>query len=379
MTSSPPLTAVRTRRVENGAASLGAADRFRQVVEAAPNAMVMTDHSGQIVMVNTEAERVFGYTRVELLGQPMTMLMPERFRSSHLARRAAYFGTPKSLPVHDIYSLRKDESEFPIEVFLSHIDTDDGTMVLAAIVDISERKQAEQDRERYTEELRRSNAELAEFAHLVSHDLKAPLRAIQNLARWIAEDIHDTAPAETRENLSLLQRRGARLEYLLSSLLDYSCVGRVKHNAELVYTAPLIAEIVEHLTPPPGFTVVPRGAMPVFRTDKPPFERVMRSLLANALKHHDRDTGTVLVSTMDLGDQIEFTVRDDGPGIDPAHHERIFVMFQTLKSCDEAESNGLGLAIVKKVVETHGGRIRVESEPPRRGAAFIFTWPKAER
>ena len=342
--------------------------------------MVMVDGAGDIVMVNTETEQLFGYTRAELLGQSMAMLVPQRFRSAHAGLARAVSTAGKSRPMVaglDLYGMKKDGSEVPLEIGLNPIDMDEGRMMLAAIVDISERKHAEQERERYTEELRRSNAELAEFARVASHDLKAPLRAIQNLARWIAEDIEGTASADTLENLALLQRRGARLEYLLSGLLEYARLGHVKRSAEAVDTARLIAEITEHLAPLPGFTVVPSGAMPVFLASKAPLEQAMRNLIANALKHHDRDTGTVTVSAKDLGDKIEFTVQDDGPGIDPAYHERIFAMFQTLKPRDEVESSGVGLAIVKKAVETHGGHVRVVSEPPRRGTAFIFTWQKA--
>jgi PAS domain S-box-containing protein len=355
-------------------------ERFHQVVEAAPNAMVMINRGGQIEMVNTEAERVFGYGREELLGQSVEVLVPRRFRAAHPGLRTAYFADAKSRPMgagRDLYGLRKDGSEFAVEIGLNPIQIDDGTMVLAAIIDISERKLSEQDRERQTLELQRSNAELAQFAHVASHDLKAPLRAIQNLAKWIADDLPDNVSPETRENLALLQRRGQRLEKLLSGLLEYSRVGRVKDHLEQVDTAALTAEIAEYLAPPPGFVVGCQGDMPVLWTAKAPFEQVMRNLITNAVTHHDRTTGTVSVSARDLGDKIEFTVRDDGPGIDPAFHDRIFVVFQTLKPRDEVEGSGVGLAIVRKAVEAHGGSIRLESEPPRRGAAFIFTWEKA--
>jgi PAS domain S-box-containing protein len=353
-------------------------ERFRLVVESAPNAMVMVDSSGQIDMVNAEAERLFGYARTELLGQRVEMLVPKRFRANHPGLRMAFFADPKSRPMgagRDLFGLKKDGSEFPVEIGLNPIETDDGPMVLAAIVDISERKQAEQDRERQSEELRRSNAELAEFAHVASHDLKAPLRAVQNLATWIAEDLEAGASDETRENLALLRRRGERLEKLLSGLMEYALVGHGESRPENVDTAALVLDIVEYLAPPPGFAVTCRGAMPILKTSKISLEHVFQNLISNALKHHDHVGGEVVISARSLGDKVEFTVQDDGQGIDPAYHDRIFVVFQTLKPRDEVEGSGVGLAIVKKIVEAHGGGIRVESEPPRRGTAFIFTWP----
>ena len=356
-------------------------ERFRQVVEFAPNAVVLVNQSGQIEMVNAEAERVFGYARAELLGQRVDILVPTRFQSTQSDLRAAFFAEMKSRRMgteRDFYGLKKDGREFPVEIGLNSIETDDGPMTLAAIVDISERKQAEEERGRQADELRRSNADLAQFAHIASHDLKAPLRAIQNLATWIAEDLDAGASTETRENLALLHRRAERLEKLLSGLMEYALVSRSENSPEQIDTAALVSDIVEYLAPPTGFAVACSGAMPVLRTNKVALEHVLQNLIGNALTHHDRTSGgAVFISARVLGDKIEFTVQDDGPGIDPASHERIFEVFQTLKPRDEVEGSGVGLAIVKKTVEAHGGRIRVKSEPPRRGAAFIFTWPKA--
>jgi signal transduction histidine kinase len=160
-------------------------------------------------------------------------------------------------------------------------------------------------------------------------------------------------------------------------LLEYSRVGLSKADPEDVDTGRLVAEIIEYLAPPPAFVVECRGGMPVLRAAKAPLEHIFQNLISNALKHHDRDHGTVVVSARDLAMFAEFTVQDDGPGIDPAYHERIFGMFQTLRPRDEVEGSGVGLAIVKKAVEKNGGSIKVESAPPRRGTAFVFTWRKS--
>lgn len=356
-------------------------ERFRQVVESAPNAMVMIDRGGKIELVNVEAERLFGYTRAELVGKKVGILVPERFRVKHPELRTAFFASPAARPMgagRDLYGVKKDGSEIPIEIGLNPIETDDGMMVLAAIVDISARVKAQALIEQQTKELQSTNAELEQFAYTVSHDLKAPLRAIENLAEWIAEDIEKSATPETRENLALLRRRCERLENLLSGLLEYSRVGRIKAQPEWVDTGRLVAEIVEYLSPPPNFVVECRSAMPILRAAKAPLEHIMQNLISNALKHHDRDRGTVAISARDLGRHVEITVQDDGPGIDPAFQDRIFGMFQTLKPRDDVEGSGVGLAIVKKAVEANGGTIRVESAPPRRGTAFLFSWRKME-
>jgi PAS domain S-box-containing protein len=355
-------------------------ERFRLVVEAAPSAMVMIDAGGKIELVNVEAERLFGYGRAELLARSVEMLVPARFRSAHPGLRTAFFADPKARRMgagRDLYGLRKDGSEFRVEIGLNPIETDDGMMVLAAIVDISERIRIEERLKEQSEELLRSNNELEQFAYIASHDLKAPLRAIKSLAEWIAEDVATTGSKETHENLALLQARTERLENLLSGLLEYSRVGVSKADPEEVDTGRLVAEIIEYLAPPPAFVVECRSFMPILRAAKTPLEHVFQNLISNALKHHDRDRGTVVVSARDLGMLVEFAVRDDGPGIDPAFHERIFGMFQTLRPRDEVEGSGVGLAIVKKAVEKNGGAIKVESAPPRRGTAFVFTWRKS--
>jgi signal transduction histidine kinase len=243
-------------------------------------------------------------------------------------------------------------------------------------LEIKERSAAQGRLSKTTDELRRSNEELDTFAYAASHDLKAPLRGIRSLAEWITEDVKDNAGADTIENLALLRNRVERLDMLLDSLLQHSRVGHAGAVPENIDIARLIKEIADYIAPRTGFTVTYRGEILTLHTSKAPLEQVLRNLIGNGLKHHDGDAGTVVVTARDLGNMMEFRVEDDGAGIPTQFHERIFQMFQTLKSRDEIEGSGMGLAIVKKSVEGHGGTIRVESAPPRRGTAFIFTWEK---
>jgi len=244
--------------------------------------------------------------------------------------------------------------------------------------EIAERTDAQARLFRSVAELRRSNEELDNFAYSASHDLKAPLRGIRNLTQWIADDVKDSAGPDTIENLALLHNRVDRLDMLLDSLLQYSRVGRGGGAAEDVDVSALVREIVEYAPPPSGYSVTFRGKSPTIRTDKAPLEQVLCNLIVNGLKHNDAVNGHIVVSARDLGETIEIRVEDDGPGIPAAFHARIFQMFQTLKSRDEVEGSGMGLAIVKKSVEGHGGTIKVESAPPHRGTAFVFTWKKGQ-
>jgi signal transduction histidine kinase len=274
----------------------------------------------------------------------------------------------------DLHGLRNDGTEFPLEIGLNPVVIEGRPMVLAAVLDITDRRNEEIAAEWRRRELERSNADLAAFAHVASHDLKAPLRAIEHLAEWIAEDIRAAARHETLENLAQLRGRAQRLRGLLDGLLAYSRVGHGRHEVTRVDTRALVEEIAESLGPPPDFTIRCDGPMPILRTSRVPLEHVLMNLISNGIRHHDRTSGTVIVSARAVDDLTEFTVADDGPGIPPRFHERIFVIFQTLKSRDESEASGIGLTIVKRTVEGHGGTIRVESEPPARGTRIVFTW-----
>jgi PAS domain S-box-containing protein len=352
-------------------------DRFARVVEASPTALVLAAPTGRIEMVNRQAERMFGYHREELTSQPLEILLPERFRHAHVVLRGAFMTdmTPRLMGEgRDLYGLRKDGTEFPLEIGLSSIDLDGDTMVLAGIIDITVRRRLEYEKEQQRLELARSNADLEEFAYVASHDLKAPLRAISHLVEWISEDIEATAKAETIENLRLLRGRAVRLQSLLDGLLTYARIGKARAGFEQVDIEQVVRDAVSVLAPPAGFEVVCDGRLPLLRTHRTPILAVLHNLISNGLKHHDRAGGRITVAMTLVDGVAEFRVSDDGPGIEPRFHERIFVIFQTLASRDDLESSGIGLAIVKKRVEAHGGRIWVESAPPARGTTFVFTW-----
>jgi PAS domain S-box-containing protein len=259
--------------------------------------------------------------------------------------------------------------------------------LVGTIIDITERKLAEEQLQGLNEtleqrvrartaELARRNQELDQFAYVASHDLKAPLRAIGLLAQWINEDAGAHLPDTSREHLDKLRRRIKRMEQLLDDLLAYSRANRRQHRPDVVNVGVLVQNITDLLSPPPGFVVIPEPGLPTFTTEDIPLETVLRNLIANALKHHHQPAqGRVLVSARAQDDFFCFAIADNGPGIDPEYHERIFQLFQTLQPRDEIEGSGMGLAIVKKLVENRGGAVWVESAAGM-GATFYFTWPQ---
>lgn len=223
--------------------------------------------------------------------------------------------------------------------------------------------------------LEKRNQELDQFAYVASHDLKAPLRAIANLSEWIEEDISDTLNEENRHQMNLLRGRVHRLEALIDGLLQYSRVGRIKTEVEPVDVTALLIDVLNALAPPPEFTVTLEPGMPTLVTQPLPMFQVFSNLISNSIKHHHRKDGQVTVSVKDQGQFYEFAVVDDGPGIAPQYHEKVFGIFQTLEARDKVENTGVGLAIIKKIVEGQGGHICLESQEGQ-GATFRFTWPK---
>jgi signal transduction histidine kinase len=236
------------------------------------------------------------------------------------------------------------------------------------------------DRGRWTAEmaeanrqLQQRNADLDDFAHAVSHDLKAPLRALYHLARDAREHLEEGDLDKAREELDAMPPRIARLFAMIEGILALSEAGRRREEAEEIEVARFVREIVESLRLPSGFHVAVSTAAKV-RTSRALLSQVLQNLIDNAAKHHDGTTGRIEVACQDLGRWLEFTVLDDGPGIPENQRERAFQLFQTLNG--RKDSSGVGLALVRKVVLAHGGDIRVEAAQPR-GACFRFTWPKA--
>jgi len=224
-------------------------------------------------------------------------------------------------------------------------------------------------------ELRRSNQELEKFAYVVSHDLKAPLRAISSLAGWIAEDYTSVLDDEGRENLGLMVSRVRRMNDLIDGILRYSRAGRQMGIPEPVDSGQLARDVIDLLAPPDNIAVRIDGTLPTVMYDRTQLEQVLQNLIGNGIQHMDKAKGEVVVSCHEYGRFWEFRVRDNGPGIPEKHFDRVFELFQTLKPRDELEATGVGLAVAKRIVERHGGSIRIEPTDGG-GSQFNFTVPK---
>jgi len=344
------------------------------VVESSPNGVVMVDRGGTIVLVNRETERLFGYTRDELVGHSIERLVPERFRHGHPAFRQEFFGHPQTRAMgagRDLFGVHKDGTEIPVEIGLNPIEAEEGFFVLASVIDIRWRKQAEA-------ELRRSNEELERFAYVASHDLQEPLRTVSSYVQLLSRRYRGQLDADAVDFIDFAVGGVRRMQQLIEDLLAFSRVGT--RGAPLVPTdlqaafehtlASLHAALDE------SRATVTADPLPTVVADAGQLAQLLTNLIGNALKFHGADPPRAHVGAERSGRMWTISVQDNGIGIAPEYFERIFVIFQRLHARDEYAGTGVGLAICKKIVERHGGRIWVESAPGR-GARFSFTLPAA--
>ncbi len=248
--------------------------------------------------------------------------------------------------------------------------------MIGSIMDIHPLKQSKEELEQRALSLERLNRDLDHFAYIASHDLRAPLRGMDNVTQWLEEDLGDAIDEDARKKLQLLRQRVARMNLLLTDILAYSRAGRRDSKPEAVDCQALLAEVTDWITPPEGFKIHTDRPLPVITASRTLLEQVLLNLIANAVKHHDRADGTVRISYERGEASHSLTVEDDGPGIPQKFQQRIFNMFQTLRPRDEVEGSGIGLAIVKRSVEAAGGSVSVRSPlTGERGAAFHITLP----
>ncbi|WP_286234577.1 PAS domain S-box protein [Thalassotalea sediminis] len=353
-------------------------NRLRTTLETMVDGVVLADQSGKILNINQAASTLFGYQDKEIIGQNVRVLMPDPDRSQHDSYLNHYLrgGTPQIIGIgREVTAIRKNGKTFPIHLSIAHMKIEDKDFFSAIIRDISLQKETQLALAKYMRELERSNEELSEFAYIASHDLKAPLRGIMQLSNWIDEELQDNKSPEVAEYIKLMQSRTSRLEGLLNDLLSYATLTERVGELAAVDIETLIDDIFQLLNPPPEFKLNIQGDVKSLQTMTTPLEQIFRNLINNAIKHHDKESGTITVTSKKMKNGYQFSVCDDGPGIEPQFHKQIFGIFKTLKPRDELEGSGMGLAIVKKLLDSYDCSISIESNGAT-GTCFIFTWPE---
>ena len=376
-----PLDVVATSRDEVGEMTeafiglcndvLAETARSRAILDGAAEAIVTVTPDGLIEEANPAACRLFGQETSALSGQPITILDPGSGRAGPSDAIAA---TVAGAPLSECTARQGSGAEVPIDVSLSQTGAGEGARTIVIMRDISARRAAEQKVEGLIRALERSNAELDTFAYVASHDLKAPLRVIDNASRWLEEDLATLLDEETRENLGLIRSRVTRMDGLLDDLLAHSRIGR-DEQVSAVTTGAALRETLTglgHMSE--GIEVRFSERFDSISVPSMPITTVLLNLINNAIKHHDKPAGTVRVDAVPVPGGLEFLVEDDGPGIPVQYRAKVFELFQTLKPRDQVDGSGMGLAMVQKYVDYAGGRVTLQ-EAPGGGAAFRVFWP----
>lgn len=338
--------------------------------------VVITDSKGKISFVNDNFLNVSGYTTEELMGKDYRQLNSSYHPESFYREM---FDTIISGKVWkgEVRDITKNGKYYWVDTTIVPMLNKLGKpyRYISFKIDITKIKDAELEIRQHADNLERINKELDQFAYVVSHDLKAPLRAINNLSEWIEEDIEDSVNNETLQNLSLLRGRVKRMEGLIDGILQYSRAGRVKNNNTMVDLNQLFRDIAAAINTRPNVEFIFPEKLPKIITERVALEQILTNFMSNAVKYNTSENPKVEIGFADKDTEWEFRTTDNGPGIPKNYHDKIFVIFQTLQARDKVESTGVGLAIVKKLVEDKGGKIFVDSEPGK-GSTFTFTWPK---
>jgi PAS domain S-box-containing protein len=358
--------------------------RYRGLLEAAPDAMVVVNQAGEIVLLNVQAENQFGYRRDELVGQRVKNIIPEGFAERLVADAlrstedalAQQIGTGIELTGH-----RKDGSEFPIELMLSPLESAEGILVTAAIRDITTRKTAEAHLLNKVEELNRSNEELGQFAYIASHDLQEPLRMVASYTQLLSRRYKGKLDSDADEFISFAVDGASRMQRLIQDLLTYSRVGTKGNDLLDTSSEEALQQALVNLrgSIEESGALVTHDPLPAVMADETQLIQLFQNLVGNAIKYQNPGIPRIHISAAMNGEKKWiFSVKDNGLGIDPQYFERIFGMFQRLHKREEFAGTGIGLAICKKIAERHGGSISVESQPGQ-GSTFRFALAGNER
>ncbi len=355
---------------------------YRQLVEEAPDALVVTGQRGRIQFVNSQAERLFGWRRGELVGESIETLVPERFRASHVGQRAGYVKAPRVRPLHsalDLHALRKDGSEFPADIALSPVQGVDGPEVISTIRDVTVRRAMERALKKAKDELEAANCELEAFSESVANDLRAPLRQIEGFVSALLAGHADPLDETGRAHLGRVRAGAERMAQLIDDLLQLSGVSRGPLARDPVDLSALACSVVSGLAvsgDDRAVEVVIADGLSA-HGDSGLLRLVLENLLGNAWKFTARTPAArIELGVGERGGERAFFVRDNGAGFDMRYGEKLFRAFQRLHSASEFPGTGIGLATVRRIISRHGGRVWAEGSIGA-GATFYFTLPDA--
>lgn len=345
---------------------------LRRLFRLSLDLMCVAGLDGYFKKVNPAFEKVLGYDRKELLDRQFIEFVHPDDQEATLNEVANLAEGAMTIDFENRY--RTHSGDYRWLAWRSAPDVESG-LIYAVARDITEQKRDQMLLESRTEELARSNADLEQFAYVASHDLRAPLRSIASLSKFIEDDLGKDIPEQTRAHLIELRRRTLLMKALVDDLLVYAQAGRVSEEIVEVDAARLVRSIAFMLDTPEGFEITFEGEVPIFETYRGPLEQVLRNLISNAVKHHDRAKGAIAIRARDQEDFWELAVQDDGPGMTDEAYAHFFDADRQLEAPQRLEISGMGLQIVQRIVEDFGGEVKID-RGEGRGTTSRFTWPK---
>jgi PAS domain S-box-containing protein len=345
--------------------------QLRMLLETVTDGIHVLDERGELVYCSRSFAQMLGFTPDEMTRLHVSAWSPGEDGTDLSATMPSLIEKPS---VVETQLRRRDGSLIDVEVGAQSVDLNGLRYVYRSARDLSERKRVDREIRQHVQELERINKELDDFVYVASHDLRSPLRAIKTLAQWIIDDDPSVDP-NTRERLQLIQGRAQRMSQLLDDVMVYARAGKTNGPITRMSAAALTAEIAVTLQVPDGYRILTDRSLENVMVHRAPLEQVIHNLIGNAIKHHDRNQGSVRIWAVDNGERHRFFVADDGPGIPEQYRESVFDMFTTLKPRDEVEASGMGLALVRKVVSGLGGECGIQASAGR-GACLWFDWPK---
>jgi two-component system, LuxR family, sensor kinase FixL len=346
------------------------------IVHSSTDAIIGIDMQDVIRFWNGGAERLYGHKSADILGKTIFILAPDTDAQEVAVMRDQIYRN-EEIQHYETMHRRKDGARVDVSLNISPVFDHEGKMTGISLIarDISEQKKAKLEIEKQKYKLETINKELNDFAHIISHDLKAPLRGISFVADWLFEDYADRLGEEGKESLRLLKNRALRMSQMIDGVLSYSRIEAKKEEREPIDLNVFVPEVIDLLAPPSHIQIMVAPGLPVIVCSPVKMGQIFQNLLSNAIRYMDKERGEIHIGWRDEGDKWRFSVQDNGPGIEAAHFERIFQIFQTLAPRDKVESTGIGLTIVKKIVQLYEGDVWLESTVGQ-GTTFYFSLPK---